>query len=104
MKASKRIVYFRAALKQSSGETLVETLLSTLIVSAVILMLCTAVVAASKINAKASETDSSFHVVKSEPGLAVADLYIDNAKVAATDLNWYKTADDNGYVYFELHF
>lgn len=45
----------RSAVRDSRGETLVETLVSVLIVAACVLMLSTAIVTAASINAKAQQ-------------------------------------------------
>lgn len=47
-------------LSSNKGETLVETLVSVLIIAAVMLMLCTAIVSASKINASARSINVSY--------------------------------------------
>lgn len=49
-----------AKLSDNKGETLVETLISVLIIAAVMLMLCTAIVSASKINATARGINASY--------------------------------------------
>lgn len=55
-------IFSRLAVKLSDnkGETLVETLISVLIIAAVMLMLCTAIVSASKINATARGINASY--------------------------------------------
>lgn len=60
-----RLKHARALLNEC-GETLVETLISVLIVSAVFLMLCTAIVTAANINSKAAGLDPVFNAAEAE--------------------------------------
>lgn len=57
-----RLAFFKlkARLSGNDGETLVETLVSVLIIAVVMLMLCTAIVSASKINVTARGINASY--------------------------------------------
>lgn len=91
--------------KEQDGETLVETLISTLIIVAVFLMLATVVVAAANINAKAKGIDSTFNAAAEEGPdkdqvSPVSDLIvtIGGNKVESSDVNAHM---QNGYLYYE---
>lgn len=60
-----RLKHARVLLNEC-GETLVETLISVLIVSAVFLMLCTAIVTAANINSKAADLDPVFNAAEAK--------------------------------------
>ena len=62
-----RLAFFKlkARLSGNDGETLVETLVSVLIIAVVMLMLCTAIVTAAKINATARGINASYDATSS---------------------------------------
>lgn len=94
---------FLRSLRADTGETLVETLVSVLIVSAVFLMLCTAVVTAAKINTTVVATDTVFDSSKKE------DLPENSVVVTIKQKNGTETVERrpdgkkmNGYVYYDV--
>lgn len=92
----------RRKLASDRGETLVETLVSTLIIAAVMLMLCTAIVSAAKVNATI-QNDETVFTTEDREGIEGFSITINQDGslnlVPATSYNAYKTK--NGYVYYE---
>ena len=89
-------------LKDESGETLVETLISVLIISAVFLMLCTAIVTAANINARATSIDSTFNAEAAEPTDAGQHtLKIGVGTDSPVDGDEFTAYTQNGYIFYE---
>ena len=98
----------RVRIAGAAGETLVETLISTLIVSAAILMLATAVVTAARVNTAIEADDTAFNVADAEetgvtltvkPDGSAAGTTVPQAEGASdSGVRGYST--DNGYVYY----
>lgn len=82
----------------SGGETLVETLVSLLIVSAVVLMMCTAIVTAANINAKAKQVDVTFNEADAAAAAPSAGYQL---KIDGVDAPRAQVYESNGYVYYK---
>lgn len=86
-------------LLQKRGETLVESLVSILLVTFIMLFLSTAIVAAARINRKLRDTDISYKSSKtrtaSEGTLTVEG---DNQVTVTSPILVYQS--ENGYVYY----
>ena len=94
---SRLAVRLRAAVfGSSSGETLVETLVSVLIVSAVVLMLCTSIVTAANINAKAKQVDVTFN--EADAAASSSDYTLKIGGAEASQVQFYES---DGYVYYK---
>lgn len=93
----------RKKLASIDGETLVETLVSTLIIAAVMLMLCTAIVSAAKVNASIQNDKTVFTTEGTTEISEGFSLTINQGSspspVPAGSYKAYKT--ENGYVYYE---
>lgn len=90
-------------LRDTSGETLVETLAAMLIVALIFLFLSTAIVTASKVNDRVRKSDVSFHYSKQEASGPV-NLDVREAQLTGT-LNFTVTAGgytENGYSYYAM--
>ena len=87
-------------LGDTSGETLVESLISVLIVAAVFLMLCTAIVTAAKINAKAAAIDTSFDETSADGVTDVERFEVKFTSVLGTSSAEVTGHVQNGYVYY----
>lgn len=87
-----------AVFGSSSGETLVETLVSVLIVSAVVLMLCTSIVTAANINAKAKQVDVTFNEADAATAVPSADYKLKIGGAEASQVQFYES---DGYVYYK---
>lgn len=91
---------YKTIVADEHGETLVEALVSVLIISAVFLMLCTAIVTAANINEKARGLNPYYNAaaVGDEKPVKVEGpdygLTIDGSEV---DFDLYK---QNGYLYY----
>lgn len=92
------------AVKSTEGETLVETLISTLIVSAVVLMLSTAIVTAARVNAKAAEVNTTFNEAKAAPVSNAGDYSLEvnghTVNASGTDAG-VQIFEQNGYVFYK---
>lgn len=86
-----------AVFGSSSGETLVETLVSVLIVSAVVLMLCTSIVTAANINAKAKQVDVTFNEADAA-ATPSSDYTLQIGGAEASQVQFYES---DGYVYYK---
>ncbi|MDO4182393.1 MAG: hypothetical protein Q4E12_02135 [Coriobacteriia bacterium] len=96
-----------AALRtNTAGETIVEALVSMLIVSVAFVMLCTAIVSAANVNAKLDNQDTAF-VVDASATPNAAQVTINHADPDADDANVavdvYTSADENHYVYYTVN-
>ena len=90
----------REKLADENGETLVETLVSTLILAAVMLMLCTAIVAAAKANAaiRPGETVIDANKAVEVQGVSVG-VSSDSGDSGSYSVSSYA---ENGLIYYEL--
>lgn len=92
-----------ARLKDTSGETIVETLVTMIILSLAVIMLSGAVVTSARVNAKADNTDTAFHVeegqLTQESGVMTITDGSGATNAATLDVNVYKT--ENDYIYYE---
>lgn len=87
----------RKKLRAKQGETLLETLISILIIAMVFVFLSTAIVTAAKINAKARDADSSFRYEAESTGEKV--LIISGGGLSGTiPVERYQ---HNGYYYYD---
>ena len=90
-------------LKDASGETIVETLVTMIILSLAVIMLSGAVVTSARVNAKADNADTAFHVDESqltqESGVMIITDGSGAANAATLDVKVYKT--ENDYIYYE---
>ena len=95
---SRLVVRLRAAVYgSSSGETLVETLVSVLIVSAVVLMLCTSIVTAANIDAKAKQVDVTFN----EADAAAAPTSDYTLRIGGAEASQAQFYESDGYVCYK---
>lgn len=88
----------RAKLAADRGETLVETLVATLILAGVMLMLCAAIVAAARVNTTLEPKDTVFDASSAVSGPAVTISVSSDEGDSATP-----TADsytENGYLFY----
>lgn len=102
-------------LKSTSGETLVEVLVSTLIIGGVFAMLCTAIVAAAKVNTAIKPGDTVFNALdakgteitvtvsdtESGGGSALPRADASNESPANGTVTGYV---QNGYVYYAYNY
>ena len=90
-------------LKDTSGETIVETLVTMVILSLAVIMLSGAVVTSARVNAKADNTDTAFYVdegqLTQESGVMTITDGSGAANAATLDVKVYKT--ENAYIYYE---
>lgn len=90
-------------LKDTSGETIVETLVTMIILSLAVIMLSGAVVTSARVNAKADNTDTAFYVdegqLTQESGVMIITDGSGAANAATLDVKVYKT--ENDYIYYE---
>lgn len=85
-----------------NGETLVETLTSTLIIAGVMLMLCTAIVSAARVNATIQNEDTVFEKKATDtaiPGTSFTVAVNHSGTTTYVPVNAYKS--ENGYIYYE---
>jgi len=82
-----------------SGETLVETLLSIMIVLLTLLFLSVSVISAQKINAAVKNQDTSFHYETSDAESGSVKVKIGSQSVSI-DVQYYT---DNDYVYYSAN-
>lgn len=89
-------------LQSSEGETIVETLVTMIILSLAVLMLTGAVVTAARVNAKADNTDTAF-TVSGETTPESGTVTVTDGSGATGAATWnvqvYKT--ENDYIYYE---
>lgn len=86
-------------LHKTSGETIVETLVTMIILSLAVLMLSGAVVSSAKINAKADNTDTAFHAVQGNGTDGSMTITSAAAESATLAVRVYTTP--NQYTYYE---
>ena len=90
-------------LKDTSGETIVETLVTMIILSLAVIMLSGAVVTSARVNAKADNIDTAFYVdegqLTQESGVMTITDGSGAANAATLDVKVYKT--ENDYIYYE---
>lgn len=95
----------KAKLSSASGETLVETLVSALIMGFVMLMLCTAIVAAAKVNAAVDIEDTSFDYAATQEGKTVTSVdmvvTIGDKSLSTGENGKINAFEQNGYYYYE---
>ena len=93
----------KVRLKDASGETIVETLVTMIILSLAVIMLSGAVVTSARVNAKADNADTAFHVDESQLTQESVVMIITDgsgeANAAKLDVKVYKT--ENDYIYYE---
>lgn len=101
----------RSRLAVETGETLVETLVSVVIVSVAVLMLATAVVTAARVNTAIKAEDTAFNVANASEGVDVTltvrpegsatALTVPQARDDGSSGGVKGYCTDNGYVYYE---
>lgn len=98
---SKILVRIRNKLTCCYGETLVETLVSTLIIAGVMLMLCTAIVSAARVNATITAEDTTFNATKATvlEDFSISVSHEDGMAGGATPQ--VKGWTQNGFIYYE---
>lgn len=86
-------------LLEKRGETLVESLVSILLVTFIMLFLSTAIVAAARINRNLRDTDISYHS-EQDPTAAAGSLTVeaDGEVTVTSPISVYRS--ENGYVYY----
>lgn len=88
----------RTKLAGKSGETLVETLVATLVLAGVMLMLCTAIVAAARVNTTLEPKDTVFDAASAASGPTITiSVTSDNDDSAEPLVDSYT---ENGYLYY----
>lgn len=89
-------------LSDCAGESIVETLVTMIILSLAVVMLSGAIVTSAKVNQKADNTDTAFttNSQAAEDGvMTVTDGSGNAASGVSLGVNVYKT--ENGYIYYE---
>ena len=86
-------------LRSNRGETLLESLVSMVIISLVAVFLASSIVAAAKVNAAADNSDYSFHTGTAADENYTVSILQNGTKIAGSTVTRYET--DNGYVYYE---
>lgn len=84
-------------LKDQKGETLVETLVSILIITLTIAFLTTAAITAARINDKVRDTDVSFQYSKAEPGEQQTLTLRGDGLTGTAQVQLY---EENGFLYY----
>lgn len=86
-------------LLQKRGETLVESLVSILLVTFIMLFLSTAIVAAARINRQLRDTDISYKSDRDRTASAgMLTVEGDNQAMVTSPISVYQS--ENGYVYY----
>ena len=85
-------------IRSRSGETLMETLVSVVIIALVIVFLASAGLAATKINAKVREQNNSFSYGEEGAASETLTLSVPGERDRMTGVTRY---EDNGYYYYE---
>lgn len=95
-----------AKLSSQKGETLVETLVSTLIIMGVFVMLCTAIVSAAKVSTAVTPSDVVFRESEGKP--AAVSVWIEdkngnrmNTLATEGESNKITGKVQNGYVFYD---
>ena len=96
-----RIMNNSAATKLSSnsGESIVETLVTMIILSLAVVMLSGAVVTSSRVNQRAENADTAFINSQNQPVSHMISILKGTGEGANLNVNLYQT--ENGYIYYE---
>lgn len=88
-------------IRATSGETIVETLVTMVILSLAVLMLAGAAVSSAKINSREDNTDTAFTTDEQSRTEGSISVSVDGEsdKTATLDIHRYHT--ENGYTYYE---
>lgn len=88
-------------LKNSSGETLVETLFALLVIVLAMTMLAGSIVSAAQVNKGAEDLDAAFQISKAQPVSGV-EVTVDRQSGvdSVISVNGYQTNDQNKYCYY----
>lgn len=92
----------QAKLCSESGESIVETLVTMIILSLAVIMLSGAVVTSARVNEKADNTETAFTISQEQPtqtSVVIAPNGGTGTRGVYLDVNSYKT--ENGYTYYE---
>lgn len=94
-------------LKHSSGETLVESLASILLVMLTFLFLTATITTAAKINDRAKEADISFKYDGAIQPDGFVNIWLNREQPLESRDGWSLNVDkyltDNGYIYYNRH-
>ena len=96
-----RIMNNSAATKLSSnsGESIVETLVTMIILSLAVVMLSGAVVTSARVNQRAENADTAFINSQNQPVSHMISILKGTGEGANLNVNLYQT--ENGYIYYE---
>lgn len=88
-------------LKNSSGETLVETLFALLVVVLAMTMLAGSIVSAARVNKGAEDLDAAFQISKAQ-AVSGVKVIVDHQTEpdSVIPVNGYQTNDQNKYCYY----
>lgn len=91
-------------LKDNSGETLVESLVSIVVVLLTFLFMTAAVIAAAKINSRVKEADVDFNYDGVLQADGFVNVWLDKNQPLESRQGWSLDVDkyvtDNGYIYY----
>ena len=86
-------------LRSNSGESIVETLVTMIILSLAVVMLSGAVVTSARVNQRAENADTAFISSQNRPVSHMISISKVTGEGANLNVNLYQT--ENGYIYYE---
>ena len=86
-------------LRSNSGESIVETLVTMIILSLAVVMLSGAVVTSARVNQRAEHADTAFISSQNRPVSHMISVSKGTGEGANLNVNLYQT--ENGYIYYE---
>ena len=93
----------RKKLRSNAGESIVETLVTMIILSLAVVMLSGAIVTSAKVNKKADNTETTFTTTNQQPVqsgiMTITDGSGYDTSSVSLDVNIHKTEHD--YIYYE---
>lgn len=94
-------------LRDISGETLIESLVSIIVMLLTFLFLTASVTAAAKINSRAAKSDASFDYNGAMQPDGFVNIWLDRSQPVESRQGWSLDVDkyetDNGYIYYSRH-
>lgn len=86
-------------LRSNSGESIVETLVTMIILSLAVVMLSGAVVTSARVNQRVENADTAFISSQTRPVSHMISISKGTGEGANLNVNLYQT--ENGYIYYE---
>lgn len=86
-------------LRSNSGESIVETLVTMIILSLAVVMLSGAVVTSARVNQRVENADTAFISSQNRPVSHMISISKGTGEGANLNVNLYQT--ENGYIYYE---